>query len=246
MVQNKRIEMPYGEGKISFSVPEANLKGIYSPHQISPAADTVAEVKRALSNPIATATLTEMARGAKRIVIVADDITRPTPTDIILPEVLDAISAAGVNDNTVQLLIALGTHRGMTAGEIEYKYGSVVASRIQVINHDAFDPDMMVQMGTTQAGIPVMVNRLVVGADLVLGIGSIVPHHIPGFSGGAKIIQPGICGVQTTGEVHLLSVRSCDLSMLGVLENTVRHEMELHAVGSRAAHARRRRGVGAA
>jgi len=87
-------------------------------------------------------------------------------------------------------------------------------------------------MGTTQAGIPVMVNRLVVGADLVLGIGSIVPHHIPGFSGGAKIIQPGICGVQTTGEVHLLSVRSCDLSMLGILENTVRLEME--AIAERA------------
>ncbi len=227
-----RVEMPYGEEMVSFSVPEANLKGIYTPHQISPVADAAAEIRRALSNPVATTTLTELARGAKRIVIVADDITRPTPTDVILPEILNAISAAGVPDDAVQLLIALGTHRSMTAQEIDTKYGSAVTSRIQVINHDAFDPKALVRMGTTQAGIPVMLNRLVVGADLVLGIGTIVPHHIPGFSGGAKIIQPGICGVQTTGEVHLLSVRSCDLSMLGIVENTVRHEME--AIAERA------------
>ena len=221
-----RVEMPYGEETVSFSVPEANLKGIYTPPHILPVADAAAEIRRSLSNPVAATTLTELARGAKRIVIVADDITRPTPTDIILPEILNAISAAGVPDDAVQVLIALGTHRNMTAQEIDTKYGSAVTSRIQVINHDAFDPKALVRMGTTQAGIPVMLNRLVVGADLVLGIGTIVPHHIPGFSGGAKIIQPGICGVQTTGEVHLLSVRSGDLSMLGILENTVRHEME--------------------
>ncbi len=226
MVQYKRIEMPYGEKTVQFSVPEANLKGIYSPHQVSPVADVATEIRQALSNPVGTTTMTELARGAKRIVIVADDNTRPTPADIILPEVLDAINAAGVDDDAVQLLIALGTHRKMTAQEIEIKYGSVITSRIQVINHDAFDSNALVRMGTTQAGIPVMLNRLVVDADLVLGIGTIVPHHIPGFSGGAKIIQPGICGVQTTGEVHLLSVRSCDLSMLGILENKVRHEME--------------------
>ena len=227
-----RVEMPYGEETVSFSVPEANLKGIYTPHQILPVADAAAEIRRALSNPVSATTLTELAQGAKRIVIVADDITRPTPTDIILPEILNAISAAGVPDDAVQLLIALGTHRNMTAQEIDTKYGSAVTSRIQVINHDAFDPKALVRMGTTQAGIPVMLNRLVVGAHLVLGIGTIVPHHIPGFSGGAKIIQPGICGMQTTGEVHLLSVRSCDLSMLGIVENTVRHEME--AIAERA------------
>ena len=201
------VEMPYGEETISFSVPEANLTGIYTPHQISPVTDAAAEIRRALSNPVASTTLTELARGVKHIVIVADDITRPTPTEVILPEILKAINAAGVPDDAVQLLIALGTHRSMTAREIDIKYGSTVTSRIQVINHDAFNPELMVRMGTTQAGIPVMLNRLVADADLVLGIGTIVPHHIPGFSGGAKIIQPGICGVQTTGEVHLLSVR---------------------------------------
>jgi nickel-dependent lactate racemase len=232
MVQYRRIEIPYGEEQISFSVPEENLKGVYIPHKVAPVADVAAEIIRALSNPVASPSLTELARGSKHVVIVADDMTRPTPTDIILPEVLDAINAAGVADDAIQLLIALGTHRKMTAKEIEVKYGSVVPRRIQVVNHDAFDPEVLVQMGTTQGGIPVMLNRMVVGADLVLGIGSIVPHHIPGFSGGAKIIQPGICGMQTTGEVHLLSVRSCDLSMLGILENEVRHEME--AIAERA------------
>ena len=164
MVQYKRVEIPYGEKTVSFSVPKTIFKGIYSPHQVTPVADVAKEIRQALSNPIGTTTLTELARGAKRIVIVADDNTRPTPADIILPEVLDAINAAGVDDAAVQLLIALGTHRKMTAQEIEIKYGSVITSRIQVINHDAFDSNALVRMGTTEAGIPVMLNRLVVDA----------------------------------------------------------------------------------
>ena len=125
MVQYKRVEIPYGEKTVSFSVPKTIFKGIYSPHQVTPVADVAKEIRQALSNPIGTTTLTELARGAKRIVIVADDNTRPTPADIILPEVLDAINAAGVDDAAVQLLIALGTHRKMTAQEIEIKYGRV-------------------------------------------------------------------------------------------------------------------------
>jgi nickel-dependent lactate racemase len=160
------------------------------------------------------------------VLIVADDVTRPTPTDIILPIVLDELNAVGICDDSMQLLIALGTHRAMTSNEVEFKYGKEVVKRIEIINHNAFDEESLIQMGSTKAGIPVMLNHLVKEADLILGIGTIVPHHIPGFSGGAKIIQPGICGERTTGEVHLLSVRSSEMSMLGILENQVRHEME--------------------
>jgi nickel-dependent lactate racemase len=226
MVRQIHVDIPYGETSISFTIPESCLKGIYTPKKVPLPSSAEEEIKKALSNPVSALSLGELAAGKKRVLIVADDVTRPTPTDIISPIILDELNAAGICDDSIQLLIALGTHRAMTLNEIEFKYGKEVAKRIEIINHNAFDKELLIQMGSTRAGIPVMLNHLVKEADLILGIGTIVPHHIPGFSGGAKIIQPGICGERTTGEVHLLSVRSSEMSMLGILENQVRHEME--------------------
>jgi nickel-dependent lactate racemase len=166
-----------------------------------------------------------LARDKQRVVIVADDMTRATPTDIILPRLLERLNRAGVPDECIRVLIALGTHRTMTAQEIERKFGAQMAQRIAIVNHDAFDATGLANMGVTPGGVHVQVNRAALEADLLLGVGSIVPHHIPGFSGGAKIIQPGVCGARTTGEVHLLSVRH-DHSLLGRVENQVRQEME--------------------
>ena len=226
-----RVEMPYGQDTVSFEIPTRNLVGIYAPNELPPVQDTAAEAVRALKHPIGGPPLPELARGAKRVVIVADDNTRLTPTHIIVPVLLDALSAAGVPDTAITVLIALGTHRKMTGEEIEHKFGEQVTGRVSVVNHEAFEPAARVDLGTTPGGVPVQVNRLVVEADLVIGVGNIVPHHNPGFSGGAKIIQPGVCGERTTSEVHLLSMRR-ERSLLGVVENEVRHEME--AIAERA------------
>jgi len=220
MSQSTLIEMPYGDETIRFHVPSSRLMGVYAPHDMPPVDDIVAEVRRALAEPIGGPSLVDLARGAGRVVLVADDNTRPTPAHVIIPEMLNALNKAGVSDAAVQILIALGTHRPMTAAEIEAKFGLEVMARVEIVNHDAFDPAVLLDLGTTPGGVSVQVNRAVMEADLVLGVGSIVPHHIPGYSGGAKIIQPGVCGETTTGQVHLLSVRQG--SLLGILENTVR------------------------
>ncbi|MGI5917497.1 MAG: nickel-dependent lactate racemase [Anaerolineae bacterium] len=230
MSQSTLIEMPYGDETIRFHVPSSRLMGVYAPHDMPPVDDIVAEVRRALAEPIGGPSLVDLARGAGRVVLVADDNTRPTPAHVIIPEMLNALNKAGVSDAAVQILIALGTHRPMTAAEIEAKFGLEVMARVEIVNHDAFDPAVLLDLGTTPGGVSVQVNRAVMEADLVLGVGSIVPHHIPGYSGGAKIIQPGVCGETTTGQVHLLSVRQG--SLLGILENTVRAEME--AIADRA------------
>lgn len=226
-----RVEIPYGDETMTLELAAERLQGVYTPHALLAVSDVALEVQRALQAPIDALPLPELARGAQRVVIVADDNTRPTPTDAILPVLLEALNAGGVQDRQITVLIALGTHRPMTAAEIAHKFGPAVISRVAVVNHNAFDPAQLVDLGVTPGGVSVQVNRLVVEADLVLGVGSIVPHHIPGFSGGAKIIQPGVCGERTTGEVHLLSVRR-ERSLLGVLENQVRAEME--AIAERA------------
>ena len=103
--------------------------------------------------------------------------------------------------------------------------------RIEILNHEPFTPEALVDPGHHAGRRPRHGEPAGARAERVIGIGSIVPHHIPGFSGGAKIIQPGVCGERTTGEVHLLSVRH-RMSLMGVVENRVRQEME--AIAARA------------
>lgn len=219
------VELAYEPDTLHLAIPAPNLIGVFAPRQLPPVADVAAEIERALAHPIGGLSLTELAHGAERVVLVADDNTRPTPLTVIAPILLDTLNRAGIPDAAIEIVIALGTHRQMTEAEIAQKFGTQVVKRVPVINHEAFDPSALVALGTTTGGVTVQVSRRVMKADLVLGIGSIVPHHIAGFSGGAKIIQPGVCGERTTGQVHLLSVRR-ERSLLGALENQVRAEME--------------------
>jgi len=219
-----KVELPYGKGTVEVRIPGRNLVGVYSPKDVRPVADVREEVIRALERPIGSRPLRELAKGARKVVIVADDNTRLTPADKILPVLLDEMNAAGVPDARIAVIIALGTHRFMTLEEIREKFGAEVVRRVAVRNHDYKDPAGLVDLGTTPNGTHVTVNREAYEADFKIGVGSIVPHHIPGYAGGAKIVQPGICGERTTAETHLLSVKA-KRSLLGVTDNPVRDEI---------------------
>ena len=217
--------IPYGADKtIEFTLPQANLMGIYSPHDVPPVPDVQAEIARALAHPIGSPQLAELAAGKQNVVLVADDNTRLTPTDIIIPQLLNALNAAGVPDSKITVVIALGTHRFMTDEEILVKFGSETVRRVAIKNHPYKDPGSLVDLGATANGTTIAINKDVVEADFKIGIGSIVPHHIPGYAGGAKIVQPGVSGEITTAETHLLSVRE-KRSYVGILDNPVRREL---------------------
>ena len=231
------INIPFGrEESISFRLhKEENLLDILEPTDATQDRSCSQEIYRALSDPIRSAPLSDLVRNKKNIVIVANDITRLTPTDEILPIILEEMNEGGVSDDQIKLIIALGTHRPMLEEEIEQKYGKEVTERIEVINHNFRDPDILVDLGATHNGTPIHINKLVLDADFVLGIGSVYPHHIPGFAGGAKIIQPGVSGAETTGYTHLLGCRMRP-TLLGELENPVRSEMEFVAEKSGLTH----------
>jgi len=218
------VTLPYGDETVEVRIPSQNLIGVYSPHELKPVADVRNEIVRAIDNPIGSKPLRDLVRGSSRVVILADDNTRLTPVDEILPVVLDEMNAAGIEDEQVTVVIALGTHRFMTDAEIVEKFGDEVVKRVAIKNHDCKNPEALVDLGTTPNGTRVRINREVYEADFRLGIGSIVPHHIPGFAGGAKIVQPGVSGEETTAQTHLLSV-SAPRSYLGVESNPVREEM---------------------
>jgi nickel-dependent lactate racemase len=219
------IVMPYGSGSVAFQILEQNLLSVASPNQVAPCANPLEEIRRALDMPVGSPRLREAVSGAKRVVIAADDLTRLTPVDMLIPLLLDEMNAAGVRDSQVTVLVALGTHRPMTTVEIRTHFGDEVIDRVRVVNNPWQDPAEMVNLGSTFNGTPVSVSRAALEADFLLGVGSIVPHHIPGYSGGAKIIQPGLTGPATTGATHFLSTRAPQ-SYLGQVENPVRAEIE--------------------
>ena len=224
-MSHRRISLPYGKETIEVSVPENQLIGVYSPQDIPPVADIRAEVRRALAQPIASPSLRELVRGKKNVVFVADDNTRLTPTDQLIPILLDECNAAGVADDQITVIIALGTHRFMTEAEILVKFGAETVRRVRIKNHPYKELAALVDLGVTDNGGRILINKDVVEADFKIGIGSIVPHHIPGYAGGAKIVQPGVSGEETTAYTHLLSVRA-PRSYLGVLENPVRADLD--------------------
>lgn len=219
------ISLPYGTGAVPLQIPEENLLAVVSPNAVSPCEDIESEIRRALETPIGAPRLREAAQGCKKVVILADDMTRQTPVEVMIPALLDELGRAGVADEQITVVIALGTHRPMTDEEIEAHFGAGVTGRVKVINNPWQSPAEMVDLGTTANGTPVTVSRIATEADFLIGVGSIVPHHIPGYSGGAKIVQPGITGAATTGATHYLSTRT-RRSYLGLVENPVRAEME--------------------
>jgi nickel-dependent lactate racemase len=183
-------------------------------------------IKKGLENPVGLPRIREMVKGKKKVLILVDDYTRNTPINIILPEVLKEMSAAGINKTNIRMLIASGTHRPMTQAEKLKKFGHRVMADYTVLDHRYNNPKELVQLKNTAGGTDIWVNRAVIESDYVIGIGQIVPHRVAGFSGGGKIIQPGACGAITTGQTHWLSAQFPGNEIIGRIDNPVRQEIE--------------------
>ena len=177
-------------------------------------------------DPIGQPPIEQWVKPSDRVLLVSDDNTRLTPADRMIPPLLARLNAAGVPDRNIACIMALGTHRYMTDDEMMAKVGQGVWRRIRVFNHAWREAENLVELGTSSAGTPLQVNRAVVEADVVIGLGAIVPHHIPGYSGSSKIIQPGVCGPKTTAETHMLSCEGGGDSLLGIEDNPVRRDMD--------------------
>ena len=139
-----------------------------------------------LAYPFAAPRLRDAAAGARRVLMLIDDGTRMTPVDRILPGVLDALHAAGLKDQQIEILQAPGTHRPMKPDELRQKLGPY-DGKFKVHEHHYLDPSSLHDFGTTRDGTRVTANKLLTQFDFVMGIGSIVPHRVKGLSGGAKI-----------------------------------------------------------
>jgi nickel-dependent lactate racemase len=220
-----RIVFPYLDIK-PLDVPEINLLGIFSPSTLPVEKSEEKIIEENFSDPIISSRLSEILEWCQDVLILVDDYTRTTPTPKILPRLVKELEKSGIKPNGIRLLIASGTHRPMTQEEIFKKFGEEILKQYPILSHPWWDSSQLVYLGETEGGVPIYVNRLVEEVDLIIGIGQIVPHRVTGFSGGGNIIQPGICGEETTGRTHWLSAQFRGREILGKIENPVKQEIE--------------------
>lgn len=214
------VTLPYGRGHLTM---RRTPDWVLTPHSAQAAADGPSLVRAALDAPIGSPSLGALAAKAKRVLIITSDHTRPVPSAITLPILLETIRAAQP-EAEIKILIATGMHRASTQAEMEAKYGATVCEREELINHNSRDDSAMVYKGTLPSGGALWVNRLVDWADLVVSEGFIEPHFFAGFSGGRKSVLPGIASYKTVMYNHNARFIADPRAVQGNLQGNPLHE----------------------
>ncbi|MCP4576987.1 MAG: DUF2088 domain-containing protein, partial [Deltaproteobacteria bacterium] len=158
-------------------------------------------VKRALARPVGAPILSEISKKDMDVAILVDDPARATPVDRMLPPVLSELLESGIERGRITIVVALGTHRFASQKDLEAKVGKGVLQRYRVVQHDCHAKDL-VPVGRLLTGSEVAIDPFVAGAQLKIGIGSIFPHPMNGFGGGAKILFPGVADFKSISEHH--------------------------------------------
>ena len=199
----KKLQLGFGNGYQEVTLPRENLLAILNANEVTVGLTGSEEVARALEQPIGAPKLAEVVRPGEKIAIITSDITRPCPTRLILPPVLDRLYAAGVRPEDITLVFALGSHRPHTQEEKQRLAGERAWSEIRCLDSD---PGDCVHMGTTRRGTPVDITRVVAEADRRICLGNIEYHYFAGFSGGAKAIMPGVSTRQAIQANHTMMI----------------------------------------
>jgi len=174
---------------------------VVTPHHLGAAPDEHAAVAESLRTPVAGPPLRELVRRGQTVAIAVCDGTRPQPREIVVPALLAELEPTiGLED--IVVLVATGTHRGNTDDELRAMLGDAVVNSVTVINHDARDDESLVWMGRHGNDVPVWLNRTWLDADVRIVTGFTEPHFFAGFSGGPKLVAPGLAGLETTLVLH--------------------------------------------
>ena len=193
-----QISLPYGKQTLDLSVEDKNLLGILRSdiHNYRAPKSASELVREALENPIGTPRLCEMAKDKQNVVIISSDHTRPVPSHIIMPLLLEEIRLGNPNAD-ITILVATGLHRSTTKEELTSKYGKSIVEKEHIVIHDCDDEKNLTHLGTLPSGGELIINRLAAEADLLIAEGFIEPHFFAGFSGGRKSVLPGVASRAT-------------------------------------------------
>jgi lactate racemase len=197
-----QITLDYGKTGLNVTLPEANVLGVLRHRAAPPLTEPRSAVVAGLRNPIGAKPLAEIAQRKKTACIVVCDLTRPVPNPVLLPPILDALAEGGISRENVTILIATGTHRPNTPDEIEIMLGAEIANCVRVVNHVCTDDTSHRDFGVTPRGVPVKLDKTYTEAEVRVTVGLIEPHFMAGYSGGRKLIMPGIAALETIQNWH--------------------------------------------
>ncbi|MCG8565511.1 MAG: nickel-dependent lactate racemase, partial [Desulfobacterales bacterium] len=232
---SQQLTLPWGKEKIELQVPATWTlihPELNNPPTPSPKSE-IEIVEDALASPHGAAPLKERNLTGKRIVVITDDNTRPTPVFKFFSRILDILEGCGANLKDAVLLPGLGIHTAMAREEMEAKVGAEGLSRIQWENHDAFDPEKNAEFGTTSRGTLVSLNHRLKDADMVILLGLIEPHLMAGFGGGLKNVLPGVASAATIGQHHqLLTDPPQDFNRVGMAPEKNNFRLDLEEVAA--------------
>lgn len=198
------FKVKYFKDYVPFHVDESHHPMELNPKECPKVESEAAEVRRALANPIGTPKLSEIVKPGEKIVIITSDVTRPVPSWVVVPCVVEELEKAGVKDDDITVIFGLGSHRGQTDEERKRLVGEDIYNRIRCIDSD---PDNCEHLGTCKNGTSVDIFRPVMEADRRILVGNVEYHYFAGYSGGMKAIMPGVSTREAIQSNHKNMIR---------------------------------------
>jgi nickel-dependent lactate racemase len=230
-----RASLAFGRTGLEIDLPDTHEYSVLKSPSIAALADPVASIEAALDRPIQGEPLASLAAGKRSAAISVCDITRPAPNQQVLPPLLARLERAGIPREGITILIATGLHRPATALEVMEIVGEGTARDYRVVNHDARDLASHRDLGSTASGTPVYIDERFVAADLHITLGFIEPHLMLGYSGGRKLIAPGLAAQETIRVLHSPKFMRDPRSVEGSIEDNPLHR-ELLEIARMARH----------
>jgi nickel-dependent lactate racemase len=195
-------KIPFGKSDLEFDVPSTMKVDVAEPKPYPPLADLGTSIDEALANPVGSKPLGELAKPTDKVCIVITDITRSCPDEKLVRPMLKQLETASVPDENITILVGVGMHRASTDEEKVVKLGKDIVARYNIVDHDAENPDCLVDLGLTSNNVPVIFNKIAYESDLLIATGIVEPHQYAGFSGCRKTVAVGIAGEQMISYTH--------------------------------------------
>ena len=215
-----KIRLDYGRNGLEVNLPDSGVT-VVEPKFIPGIVEPVTTLRNSLRNPLGTVPLAEMVKPGDQVAISICDSTRAMPSRIVLPVILREL--AHLPDRNIRILVATGTHRPSTGEELRQMLGSGILDRYNVINHVCTDHDSLLFLGNTESGIPVSLNRIWAESDIRITTGFVEPHFFAGFSGGPKLVAPGLAGLETVMALHSARLIGSEKSSWGIIDDNPLH-----------------------
>ena len=218
------IKIPYSTKFIDTTLPDDRIVGILTSkaHHYRSEESQENLVRYALANPIGSSKLRDLVKGKQNIVLISSDHTRPVPSKVITPIILEEIRAGNPAAN-ITILIATGFHRATTKEELLAKFGETIVAEEKIVIHDSRKLEDMVNIGKLPSGSDILLNKIAASADLLVAEGFIEPHFFAGFSGGRKSVLPGIVSKVTVLANHCSKFIASEKARTGILDDNPIH-----------------------